>query len=145
VLVDWHYSAGDITTAREAIKLFADDIGRSGIGTFEYDPASIELEMTRYGAYGGHHLGTARMGADPRTSVVDADCRVHGLRNLYVAGGAVFPTSSQANPTLTIVALSMRLATHLRAALAGRPSLRGATSAPAASIEQSDRFPLPSS
>jgi choline dehydrogenase-like flavoprotein len=46
---------------------------------------------------------------------VDADCRIHGLRNLYVAGSAVFPTSSQANPTLTIVALAMRLATHLRA------------------------------
>jgi choline dehydrogenase-like flavoprotein len=119
VLVDWHYSAGDVATAREAIKLFAHDIAGSGIGTFEYDPASIELEMTRYGAYGGHHLGTARMGRDPRNSVVDADCRIHGLRNLYVAGGAVFPTSSQANPTLTIVALAMRLATHLRAA-AGR-------------------------
>jgi choline dehydrogenase-like flavoprotein len=115
VLVDWHYSAGDVATAREAIKLFAHDIASSGIGTFEYDPASIELEMTRYGAYGGHHLGTARMGSDPRKSVVDADCRIHGLRNLYVAGSAVFPTSSQANPTLTIVALALRLATHLRA------------------------------
>jgi choline dehydrogenase-like flavoprotein len=149
VLVDWHYSAGDVATAREAIKLFAHDIASSGIGTFEYDPASIELEMTRYGAYGGHHLGTARMGSDPRKSVVDADCRIHGLRNLYVAGSAVFPTSSQANPTLTIVALAMRLATHLRAELSSHAA-RAATSfqpgAPAApSSEQSDPVPLPSS
>ncbi len=62
--------------------------------------------MIRYGAYGGHHIGTARMGSDPRTSVVDANCRLHSVRNLYIAGSAVFPTSSQANPTLTIVALA---------------------------------------
>jgi choline dehydrogenase-like flavoprotein len=114
--VDWRYSAQDVTTAREAIRLFAQDIQSSGVGVFDYDPASIELEMTRYGAYGGHHLGTARMGTDPRKSVVDADCRVHGIRNLYIASGAVFPTSSQANPTLTIVALAMRLAARLGAA-----------------------------
>jgi choline dehydrogenase-like flavoprotein len=138
--VDWHYSAGDIATARQAVKLFAQDIARCAIGTFEYDPESIELEMTRYGAYGGHHLGTARMGTNPRTSVVDASCRIHGLSNLYVAGGAVFPTSSQANPTLTIVALALRLAAHLRTAV---ESLRG-TRSPSSS-EQSDRVPQPTS
>jgi len=69
--------------------------------------------MTRYGAYGGHHIGTARMGTDPRSSVVNSDCRVHGIGNLYIAGSAVFPTSSQANPTLTLVALALRLAARL--------------------------------
>ncbi|MBV8806337.1 MAG: GMC family oxidoreductase, partial [Sinobacteraceae bacterium] len=113
LVVDWRYTPGDIATVREAVRLFANDIERSGIGAFEYDPQSIELEMFRYGAYGGHHLGTARMGTDPRSSVVGADCRIHGMRNLYVAGGAVFPTSSQANPTLTIVALACRLAEQL--------------------------------
>jgi choline dehydrogenase-like flavoprotein len=136
--VDWRYSAQDLTTAREAIRLFAQDIQSSGIGLFEYDPASIELEMTRYGAYGGHHLGTARMGTDPRKSVVDADCRVHGIRNLYVAGGAVFPTSSQANPTLTIVALAMRLAARLGAAQREPQETQAApTSSPALSGEPS--------
>jgi choline dehydrogenase-like flavoprotein len=115
LLVDWRYTPGDIATVRESVALFAQDIARSRIGVFEYDPATIELEMARYGAYGGHHLGTARMGSDPRSSVVDAECRVHGLDNLFVAGGAVFPTSSQANPTLTIVALAARLAAHVRA------------------------------
>jgi choline dehydrogenase-like flavoprotein len=113
--VDWRYTPFDVHTVREAVKLLAADFQTTGIGRFEYDPDSIEIEVARYGAYGGHHLGTARMGTDPRTSVVDADCRVHGLRNLYIAGGAVFPTSSQANPTLTIVALAARLAAHLRA------------------------------
>jgi choline dehydrogenase-like flavoprotein len=54
------------------------------------------------------------MGSDPRSSVVDADCRVHDVHNLYVAGAAVFPTSGQANPTLTLVALALRLAGELR-------------------------------
>lgn len=119
--VDWRYTALDVRTCREAIRLLATDIEAAGIGRFEYDPGTIEQEMSRYGAYGGHHLGTARMGTDPRTSVVDADGRVHGLTNLYIAGGAVFPTSSQANPTLTIVALAARLAAHLRARAAERP------------------------
>lgn len=60
-----------------------------------------------------HHIGTARMGIDPATSVVDADCRVHGSENLYVAGAAVFPTSGHVNPTLSIVMLAARLADHL--------------------------------
>lgn len=62
-----------------------------------------------------HHLGTTRMGDDPRESVVDRHGRVHGVDNVYLAGGSVFPTSGCANPTYTIVALSIRLADHLRA------------------------------
>jgi choline dehydrogenase-like flavoprotein len=62
-----------------------------------------------------HHMGTTRMGDDPSTSVVDRDCRLHGVENLYVAGSSVFPTSGYANPTLTIVALALRLGDHLAA------------------------------
>jgi choline dehydrogenase-like flavoprotein len=65
-----------------------------------------------------HHMGTTRMADDPRRGVVDVACRVHGIRNLYVAGSSVFPTSGFANPTLTIVALALRLADHLKLALA---------------------------
>ena len=104
-------------TISRSIALLAEDFSRGGIGSLSYDPAAVETEMTRYGAYGGHHLGTARMGTDPRTSVVNADCRVHGVDNLYVASAATFPTSSQANPTLTVVALSLRLAQRLKNAL----------------------------
>jgi choline dehydrogenase-like flavoprotein len=68
-----------------------------------------------------HHLGTTRMGDDPASSVVDRDCRIHGVENAYLAGGSVFPTSGCANPTYTIVALSIRLAEHLRARLAAKP------------------------
>ncbi len=122
--VDWRYSGGDVATVKRALALLAEDLKTTGAGRFEYDPESVEEEMTRYGAYGGHHIGTARMGTDPRTSVVNADGRVHGVANLFLAGSATFPTSSQANPTLTIVALSLRLAQHLAARLqAAVPSI----------------------
>lgn len=114
IRIDWRYTEADVDTCRRAIALLAKDFETSGVGRFEYQEQDVETEMTRYGAYGGHHIGTARMGTDPATSVVDADGRVHGVDNLYVAGSAVFPTSSQANPTLTIVAMALRLADHLR-------------------------------
>jgi choline dehydrogenase-like flavoprotein len=63
---------------------------------------------------GPHHIGTARMALSPADGVVDADCRVHGVANLFVAGSAVFPTSGYAPPTLTIVALALRLADYLQ-------------------------------
>jgi choline dehydrogenase-like flavoprotein len=59
-------------------------------------------------------MGTTRMHVDPKRGVVDPDCRVHGVANLYVAGSSVFPTSGYANPTFTIVALALRLADHLK-------------------------------
>jgi choline dehydrogenase-like flavoprotein len=63
-----------------------------------------------------HHMGTTRMSASPVTGVVDPDCKVHGVANLYVAGSSVFPCAGFANPTITIVALALRLAGHLKAA-----------------------------
>ena len=113
ISIDWRYMQQDVHTVQRSLALLKQDIAQSGVGSFEYDPQSVEKEMVRYGAYGGHHIGTVRMGASPRTSVTNSDCRVHGVANLYLAGSGVFPTSSQANPTLTIVALSLRLADHL--------------------------------
>jgi len=65
--------------------------------------------------WGSHHMGTTRMGLDPKTSVVDADCKVHGMENLYIAGSSVFPTSGFANPTLTLMALAIKLTEKLHA------------------------------
>jgi choline dehydrogenase-like flavoprotein len=80
---------------------------------------------------GHHHMGTTRMSASPSDGVVDADCKMHGLDNLYVAGGSVFPTASFVNPTFTILCLALRLADHVRARLAG-----DRTDAPAADTER---------
>ena len=63
---------------------------------------------------GGHQLGTTRMSDGPATGVVDRNARVHGIGNLYCAGSSVFTTAGWVNPTMTIVALSLRLADHLR-------------------------------
>ena len=117
IRVDWRYTAGDVDTVAGALQLLAQEFARTRIGRLDYDPAGVELEMTRYGAYGGHHIGTARMGRDARGSAVNPDGRLHEVQNLYVAGSAVFPTSGQANPTLTIVAMALRLADHLRSRL----------------------------
>lgn len=114
IKIDWRYLPQDVRTVSRALEMLARDFATSGVGHLDYDPEQVETEMVRYGAYGGHHIGTARMGSDPRSSVVDVNCRLHSIYNLYVAGSAVFPTSSQANPTLTIVALAVRLAALLR-------------------------------
>ena len=66
---------------------------------------------------GCHPTGTTRMASDPQCGVVDADCRVHGVDGLYVAGSSVFPTAGHANPTLMIVAMAARLAEHLKTRL----------------------------
>jgi choline dehydrogenase-like flavoprotein len=64
--------------------------------------------------WGNHHLGTTRMNTDPKQGVVDADGQVHGVANLYVAGSSLFPTYGASNPTLNLVALTLKLADHLK-------------------------------
>lgn len=68
--------------------------------------------------WGNHHLGTTRMHADPRRGVVDAAGKVHGVANLYIAGSSVFPTYGSSNPTMNLVALTLRLADHLKTVMA---------------------------
>ena len=87
-------------------------------GELLFDDHAVE-KLTQSKAVLGHHVGTTRMASDPANGVVDADCRVHGLRNLHVASASVLPTSSHANPTLTVVALALRLAHSLSARSAG--------------------------
>ena len=117
--VDWRHSAMDLHTAETCFRLLAADLGAWGRGWLDFEPAQLAQDMLRDGAYGGHHLGTARMGHSPTSSGVDAQARVHGIRNLSLAGAAIFPTSGQAHPTLTLVALALRLADRLQREAAG--------------------------
>lgn len=71
-------------------------------------------EWTEAEGWGNHHLGTTRMADDPKKGVTDANCRVHGLSNLYIAGSSLYPTGGTVNPTLTLVALALRLSDHLK-------------------------------
>jgi choline dehydrogenase-like flavoprotein len=111
----WTKDAFDRRTMVEGTRLFGEsiaaaDLGRLRISDWVLDgspyPEGMELA-------GNHHMGGTRMGTDPAVSVVDADCKVHGMDNLYVAGSSVFATCGQANPTATIVALALRLGEHL--------------------------------
>jgi len=84
---------------------------------------------------GCHPTGTTRMASSPRHGVVDANCQVHGVGGLYVAGSSVFPTASHANPTLMIVAMACRLAAHLRTRIQGTKSMPEANAADAAAAQ----------
>lgn len=114
--VDWRYTAKDVETVERGFELLRQDFAAAGVGTLTLaaNEADIEATIRRDGAYGGHHIGTARMGASAATGVVDRNGKVFGVNNLWIAGSATFPTSSQANPTLTIVAMALRLGAHLK-------------------------------
>jgi choline dehydrogenase-like flavoprotein len=111
--VDWRITDLDVASVRQSYDLLARELRRTGTGTLEFDGEGVKDAILSAGAYGGHHSGTARMSREPGDGVVNADCRVHGVGNLFVASSAVLPTSSQANPTLTALALALRLADHL--------------------------------
>ena len=115
--VDWRPAASDRASIRASQEAVDAALRAAGLGHVEFmlgdehPPALLEGNF--------HHLGATRMHPDPAMGVVDADCRVHGVRNLYVAGSSVFPTYGCSNPTLTVVALALRLADHLKKQLAG--------------------------
>jgi choline dehydrogenase-like flavoprotein len=112
VALDWRIAPEDNLQLHRALVLLGRELGASGIAR-----AWIPGDSSRFlwrPSPGGHHLGTTRMGTDPATSVVDANCRAHQVENLYIAGSSVFPTGGEANPTLTIVALAHRLADTLK-------------------------------
>ncbi|MFD0485354.1 FAD-dependent oxidoreductase [Kineococcus sp. GCM10028916] len=110
-----HWAKDDYENIGRSIELFGREIEASGIGRFErwVQYTGSQQPMTT----GLHHpMGGTRMSEDPRTGVVDADCRVHGTRNLFVAGSSTFSTGlGYSNPTLTVMALALRLAAHFAA------------------------------
>lgn len=123
VALDWRLSEIDVRSVSVLVAALGRELERLGLGRVE--PADwlsqgrwqTDPLISSHPIGGYHHMGTARMGRDARTSVTDADGRVHGIGNLWVAGSALFPTSSWANPTLTIVALALRTADRIGAEL----------------------------
>lgn len=109
----WRWGQLNIDSARSIQDLFSDAVEKTGLGHFA--AARRDGQPYLFGPAGmAHHMGTTRMGANPQTSVVNSDCRVHSVPNLYIASSSVFPTGGYANPTLTILALSLRLGDHLK-------------------------------
>ena len=121
VKVDWRLGELEKRTIRRTQQILGEDMARAGVGSVvvgKLDDGQ-EWPSTLRGCW--HHMGTARMADNPRQGVVDADCRVHGMENLFIAGSSVFPTCGADFPTITIVALALRLADHLKAQFAHRP------------------------
>lgn len=111
------FSDIDFRTIRTFIHAFKKRLEESGMGSFHLSAADREfLENPENAQFNSnsHNIGTTRIAEHPDEGVVDVDCKIHGVENLYMAGSSVFPTSSHANPTLMIIALSLRLAEHLK-------------------------------
>jgi choline dehydrogenase-like flavoprotein len=119
--LDWNLKDEDKKTCVRALELCGEYLGKRGGRDFElrteldgganawlFGRGDNTLET------GEHHIGALRMSEDPDSGIVDARARVHSVDNLYIAGSSVFPTTGYANPTMTIVALSLRLADHLK-------------------------------
>lgn len=121
--LDWRASEIDKHSVGVTVRALDAELRRLGLGAAEPSPwlarpdTAWEFDplISKNPVGGYHHMGTTRMSADPSTGVTDAHGKVHGLANLYVAGSSLFPTGGWANPTLTIMALSFRLADHLAA------------------------------
>lgn len=118
VRVNWKMSEQDIDATERAFLVLQETLnGLSGCRV-ELDQARLRERIAASVPLGGHHIGTARMGASAAEGVVDTNCALFELPNLFVASAAVFPTSGHANPTLTIVAMAIRMAAHLKQKLA---------------------------
>ena len=132
VALDWRMSDIDVDSVAGLVAALERESRRLGLGTVEpaawlarSDKRWVSDELVSAHPIGGfHHMGTTRMAGDPRRGVTDGWGRVHGLPNLHIAGSSLFPTGGWANPTLTILALSLRTADRIAEELdSARPSL----------------------
>lgn len=113
--IDYRFCRADAESIFRAHRLLAEWLHRNGIGTIEYrqpESETVEAIMALAG-HGTHQISLARMAETEDEGVVDRNLRCFGTDNLYVASAAIFPTSGQCNPTLSIAAFSVRLAHHL--------------------------------
>ena len=124
--LDWQFSDLDRHTLQTSAMLIGQQFAERGVGRVQLSDwllaeSFVWPQMSDGKGEVGlhHHLCTTRMSGDPRQGVVDANCRVHGISNLYVGGSSVFATGGHANPTYTIVQLALRLGDHLAARPAG--------------------------
>lgn len=118
VRLDWRLNPLDKYSIGRAHEIIDEAVQRTGLGRVENKlPIEDNNVWPDDLSWGWHHMGTTRMHDDPRQGVVDRNCQVHGIENLYVAGSSVFPTGGNDLPTMTIVALALRLADHLKETL----------------------------
>ncbi len=112
VNLNWGFDPRDLESIFASIGLFGQAIAKQDLGRVCITPPDGSQWGTIYGGY--HHMGTTRMSESPEFGVVDPNCRVHGINNLYIGGSSVFSTGGWANPTINVVAFAVRLAEHLK-------------------------------
>jgi len=113
----WELSPIDKQTIRKTLQIIGTQMGQKKLGRVKINEFFREGNddfMSGTVSGGFHHMGTTRMHENPKYGVVDANCQVHGISNLFVAGSGCFTTSGAVNPTLTLVALSLRLSDYLK-------------------------------
>jgi GMC oxidoreductase/FAD dependent oxidoreductase len=117
VVVDLRFAGIDAKSVIESHALLDAWLRRKAIGRLEYfdRPEERGARILKQACDGYHQIGLTRMSSSPRQGIVDVNCKVHDVDNLFVAGSSVFPTSGQANPTLLAAAMAARLAEHLEA------------------------------
>ncbi|EKQ68738.1 choline dehydrogenase-like flavoprotein [Leptolyngbyaceae cyanobacterium JSC-12] len=108
----WRLNPIDVEHAVRVQEIWAEEFANAGFGELQFARTKADLKFEKPAMH--HHIGATRMHNDPKQGVVDANCKVHGISNLFIAGCSVFPTSGYANPTLTLIALSLRLADHIK-------------------------------
>ena len=107
-------SNSDKKMAWKSLDTVANEIGAESLGRVRLLKEEEGRIWTSQLGFAHHHMGTTRMSDTVKTGVVDSNQRVFGAKNFYISGSSVFTTGSQVRPTLTIVALTLRLAEHLR-------------------------------
>lgn len=118
----WELTALDKRSIRKMYEVLGHQVGIADIGRIKLlEWLQDENDLSWPDAIGGgwHHMGTTRMSSDPAQGVVDARCQVHGIVNLFVAGSGCFATAAAPNPTLTLVALSLRTSDYVRGLMEG--------------------------
>lgn len=113
----WALSPIDKKTVRKLNELIGQQVGIKGIGRvklYDFLLDESDTSMPDFTSGGWHHMGTTRISDDPKKGVVDPNCKVHGIDNLYIAGSSCYPTGGAVNPTLTLVALTLRLSDYIK-------------------------------
>ncbi|MEB0263913.1 MULTISPECIES: GMC family oxidoreductase [unclassified Mucilaginibacter] len=116
-MLHWELTPLEKHSLRGIHKIIGEQIGITEAGRvrlMEYLRDENDNTWPEFTGGGWHHMGTTRMAADPKKGVVDANCKVHGIANLYMAGASCYATAAAPNPTLTLVALTIRLADHIK-------------------------------
>jgi choline dehydrogenase-like flavoprotein len=111
--LDWRFNNRDFRSVEKMVQLLIRESGMLGMGRIKWVKQFEEQTVRAIGG-GMHHGGTTRMSAAPTDGVVDVNCAVHGTEGLFVMGNSVFPHVGFSNPTVTIIALALKLCDHIR-------------------------------